>query len=109
MGNPLGKQRRKRRRMSQRRKQLTTCRVPSETIEKIIHLHDIEHKGFRKVADMLGMTKDRAHRIYARYAVIFEKRRKRMFNQDTECQTLRKAEQEIEIRLRHRKMRNNAL
>lgn len=95
MGNPLGKQRRKRRKVSQCREQPGTSTVASETIEKIIHLHDVEHKGFRKVADALGMSKDRVHRIYKKNAATFEKQRQTEFNQDPEYMALKKAEQEI--------------
>ena len=84
MGNPLGKQRRKRRKVSQCREQLGKSTVPSETIEKIIHLHDAEHKGFRKVADELGMTKDRVHRTYKKNAAAFEKQKQEMLSQDPE-------------------------
>jgi hypothetical protein len=95
LGNPLGKQRRRRRKVSQCRKQPGTGVVPSETIEKIIHLHDVEHKGFRKVADVLGMDKDRVHRIYKKNAATFEKQRQTMFSQDSEYMALKKTEQEI--------------
>jgi sugar-specific transcriptional regulator TrmB len=57
---------------------------------------DVEHKGFRKVADALGMDKDRAHRIYKKNVATFEKQRQRMFCQDPEYVALKKAEQEIE-------------
>ena len=76
MGNPLGKSRRKRRKASQasqHRKQPAKTTVPVETIEKIIHLHDIEHKGFRKAAAELGMTKDHAYRLYKEHAATFQK------------------------------------
>jgi uncharacterized protein YbaR (Trm112 family) len=82
--------------VSQRRKQPATSTVPNDIIEKIIHLHDVEHKGFRKVADELGMTKDRVHRIYKKDAAAFKKQRQKMFSQDPVYMALKKTEQEIE-------------
>jgi hypothetical protein len=82
--------------VSQRRKQPATNSVPSNTIEKIIYLHDVEHKGFRKVADVLGMNKDRVHRIYKKNVATFEKQEQIMFRQDPEYMALKKVEQEIE-------------
>jgi DNA-directed RNA polymerase subunit RPC12/RpoP len=99
MGNPLEKSRRNRRKASQtsqRRKQPAKTTVPVETIQKIIHLHDIEHKGFRKAAAELGITKDRAYRLYKNHAATLKKQRRKMFSQDPQLIALKKTEREVE-------------
>ena len=96
MENSLGKQRRKRRKASHCRKEPAKSPVPSDTMERIIHLHNVEYKGFRKIGDELGMTKDRAYRIYKQYSATFEEQKQRMFSQDPQYLSLKKTEQEIE-------------
>lgn len=48
------------------------------------------------MADVLGMGKDRVHRICKKNAATFEKQRQRMLSQDPEYMALKKAEQETE-------------
>ena len=75
--------------MSQPSHEGCATKINRELIERIVYLHDVEEKGFRKIANELDMSKSSVHRIYKEQAATFKEEVEKKLDGNEEYRTLK--------------------